>query len=251
MFDSAMSTPWPSLRIDAMPSLMLGMIAGDSPSNGSSSRSRRGSSVSARAIETILRSPPESWLPPRAAYWRSFGKIAYASSIRSGAPRPCGSSPRRELDVLGDAEVAEDLALLGRVADAEPGDACVSASRRSWRRRSGSTRHRIEEAHHGPKRRRLAGAVAADQADQLAGADVERDAAQDAARLDVDDELFDLQHGCAVRLRGHGPMERCAADGAGRSIALMSSVGSLWLPPPPLLRSMGHPTPPAELRRTP
>jgi hypothetical protein len=59
-----------------MPSLMLGMIAGDSPSNGSSRRSRRGSRASARAIETIFRSPPESWLPPRAAYWRSFGKTS-------------------------------------------------------------------------------------------------------------------------------------------------------------------------------
>ena len=75
-FDSAMSTAWPSRRIEAMPSLMLGMTAGDRPSKGSSSSSSCGSSASARAIETILRSPPESWLPPRAAYWRSFGKIS-------------------------------------------------------------------------------------------------------------------------------------------------------------------------------
>jgi len=76
MFDSAISTPSPSRRTCAMPSAMLGMIAGDSPSNGSSSSSRRGSSASARATETILRSPPESCLPPRAMYWRSLGKTS-------------------------------------------------------------------------------------------------------------------------------------------------------------------------------
>jgi hypothetical protein len=40
----------------------------------------------------------------------------------------------------------------------------------------------------------LPGAVAADEADELARADRERDAAQDAAILDFDDEVLDRQH---------------------------------------------------------
>src|SRR5438093_562566 len=49
-------------------------------------------------------------------------------------------------------------------------------------------------AHDRVQRRRLAGAVASDQAHQLALADLERDVAQDAARLDVDAQALDGQH---------------------------------------------------------
>jgi hypothetical protein len=41
-----------------------------------------------------------------------------------------GTGPGRQFDVLGDVEIAEDLALLGRVANAELGRCGVSASRR-------------------------------------------------------------------------------------------------------------------------
>jgi len=58
MLDSAIRIEWPSVVIAAMPSATLGMIAGESPSNGSSSSSISGSSASARAMESILRSPP-------------------------------------------------------------------------------------------------------------------------------------------------------------------------------------------------
>ena len=51
---------------------------------------------------------------------------------------------------------------------------------------------RLAETHDAAERGGLAGAVAPDQADQLALAHLERDAAQDAAALDVDDEIADL-----------------------------------------------------------
>src|SRR5438094_470682 len=49
-------------------------------------------------------------------------------------------------------------------------------------------------AHDRAQRRRLAGAVASDQAHELTLADLERDVAQDAARLDVDAQPLDGQH---------------------------------------------------------
>src|ERR1700724_688677 len=57
-FDSAISTPLPVARIEATPFAIKGMMAGDKPSNGSSSSSNFGSSANARAIDTILRALP-------------------------------------------------------------------------------------------------------------------------------------------------------------------------------------------------
>ncbi len=48
--------------------------------------------------------------------------------------------------------------------------------------------------HHRPQRGGLAGAVAADETDDLAGADLQRHASQDVARLDVDVDPADGQH---------------------------------------------------------
>jgi hypothetical protein len=67
MFDSAITMLRPSRVIAAIDSASEGIIAGDSPSNGSSSRSSSGSRASARAIESIFRSPPEISVPPRPA----------------------------------------------------------------------------------------------------------------------------------------------------------------------------------------
>jgi len=57
-----------------MDSLTAGMIAGESPSKGSSSRSISGSSANARAIESIFRSPPLISGPLRVAYRLRVGK---------------------------------------------------------------------------------------------------------------------------------------------------------------------------------
>src|SRR5262249_19915033 len=61
-------------------------------------------------------------------------------------------------------------------------------------------RQRRAKAHDGAERRGLAGAVAADQVDDLAGADLERDAAQDAAPLHLDHEIANAQHQVRLRL---------------------------------------------------
>src|SRR5438132_677945 len=58
MLDSAIRIARPRPVMAAMPALTSGMIAGERPSNGSSRSSISGSRASARAIESILRSPP-------------------------------------------------------------------------------------------------------------------------------------------------------------------------------------------------
>ena len=60
-------------------------MAGDSPSVGSSSRSSLGPSASARAIETILRSPPERACPPRSGIARASGNPIGVVDARLGA----------------------------------------------------------------------------------------------------------------------------------------------------------------------
>ena len=64
----------------------------------------------------------------------------------------------------------------------------------SWPRKVTRPARGSEIAHDGAQRGRLARAVAADQADDLALADLERDAAQDVAGLDVDVDALDREH---------------------------------------------------------
>jgi len=52
----------------------------------------------------------------------------------------------------------------------------------------------IEQPHHRFQRRRLAGAVAADQADDLATIHLERDALQDVARAVPGVQIVDAEH---------------------------------------------------------
>src|SRR5258706_13041411 len=72
-------------------------------------------------------------------------------------------------------------------------------------------RHRAHVAHDGAQGRRLAGAVATHEADQFARGDGERDAAQDAARLDVHRELFEAEHAHRPRVIPPGTLPTMAA----------------------------------------
>src|SRR3984893_2279266 len=90
MFGSASRIAWPRWVISARPRLTVGTMAGESPSKGSSSSSIAGSRASARATESILRSPPLISGPLRARYFRSARTTAWARSIRSAAGRPPG-----------------------------------------------------------------------------------------------------------------------------------------------------------------
>src|ERR1043166_3062275 len=83
------------------------------------------------------------------------------------------ASPGRHCDVLGDGELAEHLAFFRGEADAhardpiwpKPGDVLAVEFDRAGRG--------LKKAHDSAETRGLAGAVAADQADELAGIDLE------------------------------------------------------------------------------
>src|SRR5437773_617342 len=67
---------------------------------------------------------------------------------------------------------------------------------------------RLARADDGAEGCRLAGAVAADQADELAGAHLQRDLAQDMAAVDINDQVFDCEHLMPPALADHGGDDR-------------------------------------------
>src|SRR5262245_37911816 len=191
MLDSAMRIARPSPVTAAMPALTAGMIAGDSPSNGSSSSSISGSSASARAIESILRSPPLISGPRRAAERRE-----HVVRLRDALGRRPADGPRpgRDLDVLGDGEIRENPGVFGRESHAEPRDLVRAQSVNGLAAELDGAGPRAQVAHDGPERRRLARAVAADEAHHFARADLERHAPQDLAGLDEHVDTSEAQH---------------------------------------------------------
>src|SRR5213593_1179854 len=129
MLDSAIRIDRPSSVIAAIPSLTAGMIAGASPSKGSSSTSSSGSSARARAIESIFRSPPLISGPLRAAYVFSTGKTSYARSMRSAAGRP----PGRVHVAISMFSATVRSAKIPLSSGAQPTPSCaISCVRRPW-----------------------------------------------------------------------------------------------------------------------
>src|SRR2546426_7852172 len=117
MLDAASTIAGPRRAMAAIDSPSCGMVAGDSPSNGSSSRSSAGSSASARAIESILRSPPESCVPPRVAKPRSRGKRSeeHTSELQSPCNLVCRLLLEKKKDIANGLDTA-DCALASQSA---------------------------------------------------------------------------------------------------------------------------------------
>ena len=173
----------PSSRILTSDSKISLTTIGASPSEGSSTRRSFGSPTRARPIASICCSPPESVLPSCRRRSPSRGNSAIARSSRR-----CRSAPlchrlnrpsvrfsstlsvpkmRRSSGNEGDA-LAEDA--VGR----QPADALAVERDRAGRR--------PQPAHDGAQRRGLAGAVAAEDADDLAGIHRKRDARSTGAK---------------------------------------------------------------------
>ena len=166
-----------------MASKICRTISGASPSDGSSSISRRGRLISARPIASICCSPPDS-VPPRCAM-RSLSRgnsaqHAFQPGRAIGLAAVGGVGAH--LQVFHHGHAREDPPALGRLRDAQPRDLVrrhvgdVAAVEQDLARAGARP---AEDRHH---QRRLAGAVGADQRDDLAGVDVEIDALQ---RLDL------------------------------------------------------------------
>jgi hypothetical protein len=88
------------------------------PSVGSSSSRRFAPVRRMRAIASICCSPPDSLVPWLRRRSNRFGK----ERVDLVEPEPARPHHRRQQQILLDIEAGEDAALLGAIADAEPGD---------------------------------------------------------------------------------------------------------------------------------
>ena len=100
--------------------------------------------------------------------------------------------------VLADAEVDEDLATLGHVADAGGDDAIGAPAREILAAKDHTAAVRPHEPGDRAQRGRLAAAVGAQQGDDLAVGDAERNAVERTALAVRDAERFQLEHQSSV-----------------------------------------------------
>jgi hypothetical protein len=151
---------------------MSSTIIGDRPSDGSSSSSRRGRAIIARAIATICCWPPDS-SPAGLELSFSIGNNAQRLLERLAPARLGGRQVAAELEVLEHRHLREEAAALGH-----DGDAGAQYVRRQ-RLQLGTVhrdhaRPRAQDAGDRVDQRGLAGAVRADDAEQLPARDVQR-----------------------------------------------------------------------------
>ena len=231
-----------STKITVMPSSRSALMcpssdcvrAGFTPAIGSSSITRLGSTMSARAISSSLRCPPERVPANSSRMWASL-KRSSSSSARSSISRPPGAarprarcagrnrSPRwpggGQHHVLDHGEPGQRLGELEGAHHAHAGDPVgrLAADRPALEGpRAGVG---LVEAGEQVEERRLAGAVGPDQRGDRAAlhlevVDVDGDEAAEAARDPVDHEdRVGLGH------PGAGP----DADGRGRAAAAVSA----------------------------
>ena len=198
-------------------------ISGARPSDGSSSSSRRGRPISARAIASICCSPPDK---RAAALRRAFleprehGEDLLEVVFEMGEIVDRGA----HLQVLEHRHARKDAAAFGRLGDRQArdlvrrhaGDVLAGEDDRA------AARARLaEDRHH---HRRLAGAVGADQGDDLAFVDVDVDALE---RLDLAVEGLDAAH----RSSGLGAGRRAARHGCSGLLIRRSPLPRWRVPP--------------------
>ena len=157
-----------------------GTSASGSPAAGSSSSTKRGSVASARATPSRRSSPCASVAGRRVRVRASSPSTLEQLVGARAAPRAAAraDAERRDLDVLAHGQPAERVAVLERPREPVP----AAPVRRPARdvaalELDGARRRPVEAAEHVDERR-LAGAVRADQPDDLAAAQLERDVAR-------------------------------------------------------------------------
>ena len=177
-------------------------ICGARPSDGSSISSTRGLPIRARPIASICCSPPES--EPASCAWRSFSR-GNSANTRSSDHDAAGARLRRHHQVLAHGERAEHAAALRHQADALAGDGLGREPRDRLAEQRDRAAARPQKPHDGRHAGGLAGAVAAEQAEQAAGLQREADAVQHMAVAVIGVDVADAQ-----RLTRQGTPPWCA-----------------------------------------
>src|SRR5229473_777426 len=163
---------------------------GAKPSDGSSSMTRRGWPMRQRAMASICCSPPESVPASCRRRSESRGKRMNMRSLAAAAPARARHH-RAHFEILQDAHVGEDLAALRHLAESQIADHMRRRSRDIAILEADRAARGLLHAEDGADERALAGAVGADDGDDLARGDVERDAVE---RLGVAVEEVELAH---------------------------------------------------------
>ena len=201
------AAPWPRRRpARAASTASISWLARSTPAIGSSMISSSGSAASARAISTRWCWPPERALTESLARSaRPTSSMARSTAARSALPRQpelrTGQPPGGDDLADGGGDAARRRGALRDVADAAPSRGSGAAACRTARQLAAGERDLADDGAYGGG---LAGAVGAEQRDDLAAADGEVDTAQHGARAE--------RGGGSAQVADHG-FWRCWAPG--------------------------------------
>jgi hypothetical protein len=188
-FCSTISTVVPASAMRRAMASSSSTMRGARPSDGSSSISRRGALIIARATATICCSPPLIVPASCAGALGQLGEVLQAWRSRAPA-RPC-DQPAAELEVLGHRHLREQLPAFGHQHQAPLDDGMVLASGRSLAVEPHVALAR-DQAVDRLQQRGLAGAVGA-QDHRQAGARLQRQVAQHQEGAVAGRQALDLQ----------------------------------------------------------
>ena len=210
----------PAWRIDSMAPSSCSTTMGESPSESSSMRNSLGRVMVAMASASICCCPPERLAARSSRREASVGNAVSASSImsasRSPRRRPCQAATRQ---VVLDAQVGEDPLAAGDLGDAEAGDLVGRQVGDVASVEDDGAVIGLDHPADGPEQRRLAGAVGADEGDDLSLADLDGHVGQHGDPVVADAELAHGQERQPAGLAVHqhlGPGAHGVPDVAAR-----------------------------------
>ena len=168
----------PSCFMVRIAATICSTIFGDSPSEGSSSSTSDGLPIRVRAMVSICCSPPLMRPPGRLRISARFG-----NSVNSFSRVQCGAFGLHRLaadfEIFVDREIGEDAPLFRHIAEAAADDRMGRLIRDVLALEHDAAAALRDQPDDGAKGGGLAGAVAPEQCDHLALADLERDVEQD------------------------------------------------------------------------
>ena len=213
-----MMTPRPRSRTRSIRFSTSAVCATPSAAVGSSSMMILGSSSSERAIATVWRWPPDSeaiGLAHARDAGREFVQQRPGADLHRHLVELPGLQLLAEEEVGDDVEVLAEREILEDGGDAERERVGRAGQRHRLAAEVDRAGGRLVHAGEHLDQRRLAGAVVADQGDDLAGMDVEIDVGQ---RRDGAEILGDAAQAAGSAAPGRRPvLRRCCRVGHGRS----------------------------------